>query len=234
MELASLGITLVSGMALGIDTACHKGALKAGGRTIAVMGSGHGHIYPKENKALYEEISKNGAVISEFSHDTMPERYTFPKRNRIISGLSKGVVVVEAPEKSGALITANFALEQGREIFAVPGNVSSGLSRGTNRLIKDGAKLVESARDIINELRYVLDIEEENPLEDPRTGQNKIPLNVTGEEKIVFMTLDKNPKSADDISRATEMNVVKVFETLLKLELKKMVKMLPGENFVRL
>ena len=155
-ELAKRDITIVSGMARGIDTAAHKGALKAGGRTVAVMGSGHNHIYPPENKSLYDEIVRRGAVISEFSNDTKPLRENFPKRNRIISGLSKGVLVIEAPTRSGALITTNFAVEQGREVFAMPGNINSVNSSGTNKLIKEGAKLVESVWDILEELERII------------------------------------------------------------------------------
>lgn len=159
-ELASRGITIVSGMARGIDSAAHRGAIRAGGRTIAILGSGHNNIYPPENRKLYEQITKNGAVISEFPSDTPPLRTNFPKRNRIISGMSKGVVVVEAPRKSGALITADFALEQGRDVFAMPGNVSSVKNSGTHWLIKEGAKLIENAWDILEELGYAIDSKE--------------------------------------------------------------------------
>ncbi|MCM8760904.1 MAG: DNA-processing protein DprA, partial [Candidatus Omnitrophica bacterium] len=148
-ELALRGVTVVSGMARGIDSAAHKGALKANGRTIAVMGSGHNVIYPPENRRLYDQIITSGAVITEYEDDMPPLPENFPARNRIISGLSLGVVVVEAARNSGALITANFAAEQGREVFAVPGKVSSATSAGTNELIKDGARLVQSVEDII-------------------------------------------------------------------------------------
>ena len=153
-ELAKKGITIVSGMARGIDSVAHKSAIKAGGRTIAILGSGLNRIYPPENKKLYEDISKNGAVISEFAPNTPPMPYNFPKRNRIISGMAIGVVVVEAAVRSGSLITANFALEQGRDVFAMPGNINSPRSNGTNALIKDGAKLVEDVSDVLNEFEY--------------------------------------------------------------------------------
>jgi DNA processing protein len=150
--LAACGVTVISGLARGIDTAAHKGALKSG-RTIAVLGSGLGNIYPAENKLLAKEIAQSGAVISEFPMQMPPERQNFPRRNRLISGMSRAVLVVEAANKSGALITADFALEQGRDVFAVPGSVDRLSSMGTNALIKQGAKLVESAEDILEELK---------------------------------------------------------------------------------
>jgi len=152
-QLAALGIVIVSGMARGIDTASHKGALKAKGATLAVLGSGLLNIYPPENKLLAEKIAKSGAVISEFPLNTPPLRENFPRRNRIVSGLSRGVLVVEAAERSGALITADLALDQGRDVFAVPGEVDSPTSLGANYLIKQGAKLVNSIEDILEEYR---------------------------------------------------------------------------------
>ena len=154
-SLAECGISIVSGMARGIDTAAHKGALLAKGKTIAVLGSGFNNIYPFENKILFEQISKNGAVISEFSLSTAPLRQNFPRRNRIISGLSQAIVVVEAAQKSGSLITADLALSQGREVFAVPGMANSLNAQGTNKLIKEGAKLVENVQDIIDGLEVI-------------------------------------------------------------------------------
>ncbi|HEY3415734.1 MAG TPA: DNA-processing protein DprA, partial [Armatimonadota bacterium] len=152
--LVQRGFAIVSGMALGADAAAHEGCLRAGGRTVAVLGCGVDVIYPPEHTELYERIAATGAVVSEFPPGAPPTRTTFPIRNRIISGLSAGVVVVEAPEKSGALITADHALEQGREVFAVPGSVNSVQSRGTHRLLRDGARLVECAEDILEELSW--------------------------------------------------------------------------------
>jgi len=155
-QLSELGFTIVSGLARGIDTWAHKGALKAGGRTIAVLGSGFSFIYPKENQELVEEISSQGAVISEFSCNTQPFAFNFPRRNRIISGLSLGVLVVEAGRRSGALITANLALEQNRQVFCIPGRVDLSTSWGTNTLIKEGAKLVLDIPDILEELNLTI------------------------------------------------------------------------------
>lgn len=152
-ELAAQGVTVISGMARGIDSAAHRGALQVkGGRTIAVLGNGFDRIYPPENRDLMREISERGMVCSEFSPDIGPLAKNFPIRNRVISGLSLGVVVVEAAEDSGSLITATFALEQGREVFAVPGPIDRRVSKGSNRLIKQGAKLIEGARDILDTL----------------------------------------------------------------------------------
>ena len=152
-QLAAACVTIVSGLARGIDTSAHKGALKAKGRTIAVLGSGLGNIYPAENRPLAEKIAQSGAVISEFPMQMPPDRNNFPRRNRLISGLSRAVLVVEAANKSGALITADFALEQGRDVYAVPGTADRLSSMGTNSLIKQGAKLVDNVEDILEELK---------------------------------------------------------------------------------
>ncbi|MBN1353506.1 MAG: DNA-processing protein DprA [Candidatus Omnitrophica bacterium] len=231
-ELASIGITIISGMARGIDTAAHRGALKARGRTISVLGSGHNHIYPRENKKLYEAIAKSGAVISEFPSDVPPLKPNFPRRNRLISGMSRGVLVVEAPKRSGALITANFALEQGKEVFAVPGNINSVTSSGTNGLIKEGAKLVEGVDDILQELVGVIDIHSAGKIPD-ESGPDGALLPALSGEKVIFGVLSDEPKSIDEISRITNLPVAKISEILIRLELKKMIKMLPGDNFVR-
>lgn len=232
-ELALRGITVVSGLARGIDSSAHKGALKAKGRTIAILGSGQAHIYPKEHKALAEEISKNGAVISEFPMATIPDKSNFPKRNRVISGLSLGVVVVEAAEKSGALITADFALEEGKEVFAVPGKVDSDNSRGTNRLIKQGARLIESVDDVLEELNLEQKLSYLAGGKDiDSCGQKGIKLDKC--EVLVYNLLSSEPRYIDELSEAAGMNISDISRILLNLEMRKFIRQLPGKNFVRL
>ena len=227
-SLALVGVTVVSGMARGIDSAAHRGALKSGGRTIAVLGSGLDVIYPPENRRLFEEIAKNGAVISEFPFGTEPKGYNFPQRNRIISGLSLGVVVVEAAAKSGALTTANLALEQGREVFAVPGRVSSRQSKGTNRLIKEGAKLTESVDDILEEFEFLKD----------RLGcrsEEEKGIDLSREEKKVYDLLSKEePTHIDMITNKSGLSSQQVASTLMGLELKNLTRQLRGTMFVSL
>ncbi len=233
-ELASYGVTVVSGMARGIDTSAHRGALKARGRTIAVMGSGHGHIYPPENKKIYREIAENGAVVSEFPHDVPPLGLNFPRRNRIISGLSLGVVVVEASKDSGALITADFALEQGRDVFAVPGKVNSITSRGTHELIKDGARLVQSADDIMEELHLsrkpvVRDAGDERTRDTHVRAASRA---VTEEEARVVRILSDEPMAIDDITEELGMPPHKVSKILLTLELKRCITHIHGDRYI--
>lgn len=237
-ELALRGVTVVSGMARGIDSASHRGALKAKGRTIAVLGSGHNNIYPPENKKLYEEIVKSGAVVTEFEDDMPPLPENFPQRNRIISGLSLGVVVVEAARNSGALITANFALEQGRDVFAVPGKISSHTSSGTNELIKDGARLVQSADDILEELSLA-EIEpmrgedKEKRNEDiKRMSKAYIYNSLTDDERKVYKALSDEPQYIDEILNKADLNPSKASKILLNLELKNLIKELPGKQFI--
>jgi DNA processing protein len=238
-ELALAGITVVSGMARGVDSAAHRGALKAKGRTIAVLGSGHGHIYPPENKDLYEEIAKSGAVVSEFENDTPPIPKNFPQRNRIISGLALGVVVVEAARNSGALITADFALEQGREVFAVPGKISSHTSSGTNELIKDGAKLVQSAEDILEELSLwdgaPLLEDAKNKMDEAIAKKTRAYVynTLTENERKVYKILSDEPMHIDDVLEKTDLEPAKTSAVLLSLELKHLVKELPGKQFIR-
>ncbi len=224
-QLAERGFTITSGIARGIDTYAHRGALKVRGRTIGVLGCGINIAYPPENKKLIDEIGSYGAVISEFPMNTQPNRYNFPRRNRIISGLSLGVVIVEAAQKSGALITASFASEQGREVFSVPGRVDTPTSRGTSGLIKDGAKLVENVEDILEEIRSKPNVQGREVVL-PR-------INMTDEEAIVFNSLSDEPKHIDEIKEACDLDFDKLPAVLLKLELKKIVKELPGKKYVK-
>lgn len=226
-ELAVRGVTIVSGLARGIDSASHKGALKAKGRTLAVLGSGLANIYPEENKRLTEDIAESGAVISEFPMSTIPDRGNFPKRNRIISGLSLGVVCVEAREKSGALITCDLALEQGREVFAVPGKVNSPNSIGTHKLIKQGAKLVSDIEDILEELN-LSDIRGKS-----NCGAGKLTAKLDKDENLVYNLLSNEPLYIDDICCGSGLPLAKVSKALLNLEIKKFVKQLQGKNFVK-
>ena len=235
-ELAQKGVTVVSGMARGIDSAAHRGALAARGRTIAVLGSGLDVIYPPENKILFAEIIENGAVISEFPMGTPPIAANFPSRNRIISGMSYGVLVVEAGEKSGSLITARLALEQGREVFAVPGSVETPASRGTNRLIKEGAKLIENAEDILEEI--IPQLEKTKVLSDRLTSENeaKLPakeIKLTKIEKQVADFIFDKRIHVDDIIAATNLSPADVLSTLMSLELKNLVTQHPGKYFSR-
>ncbi|MEW6715228.1 MAG: DNA-processing protein DprA [Nitrospirota bacterium] len=228
--LASSGLTVVSGMARGIDSASHRGALKAKGRTIAVLGSGIDVIYPPENRGLMEKIATSGAVISEFPMGTKPDKNNFPRRNRIISAMSVGVIVVEAAVDSGSLITVGYALEHGKEVFAVPGNITSAGSKGTNDLIRKGAKLIENAQDVIDELRPQL---KGVISEDKFNAKTKKPVpEMTDSEKILYACLDSEPKHIDDIIRKTERSSSEALSILLSLELKGIVKQIDGKRFV--
>ncbi|MBL7151195.1 MAG: DNA-protecting protein DprA [Candidatus Omnitrophica bacterium] len=229
--LAARGITVVSGMARGIDTSAHKGALKQGGRTIAVIGSGFNDIYPQENAGLAEEISRSGAVVSEFPMEMAPLRQNFPRRNRIISGLSMGVLVAEAAQNSGALITADFALEQGREVFALPGKVDSATSYGTNGLIKQGAKLVSCVEEILEDLQIC-------PAAKSQHNRNAAvgPALDTGmqqEEDKVYSLIPEESIELDSLAEKTNMDIPKISGILLKLQLKKLIKQLPGKQFIK-
>ena len=221
-ELAEQGVTIVSGMARGIDTAAHHGALTAGGRSIGVLGCGIDVIYPSENRRLFAEMADKGGLVSEFPMATPPVAANFPRRNRIISGLSRGVLVVEAAEKSGSLITAQFALEQGREVFAIPGAITSGASRGTNRLIKQGAKLVESAADIM----------EEFPADGkPRPVPIQPELFLEPRERGIHDLLSGGPLHIDEIAAKGRLTVQELSAMLLRLELQGVVMQLPGKYF---
>ncbi len=229
-QLAYAGLTVISGLARGIDTAAHQGALAAKGRTIAVIGSGFLHLYPPENAALAEKIRNgNGAVISEFSMEIQPDRQTFPMRNRIISGWSHGILVVEAGLNSGALITAAQALEQGRLVYAVPGHINAPSAQGSNRLIQQGAKLVMDASDILDDLDILLP--EAKPKPDAAT---RVLPELSEDERRVFDAIEASETSIDDIAARSNLPSANVSATLLRLELKRMVKQLPGKYFVKL
>lgn len=223
-DLVRAGITIVSGLAKGIDTFVHKAALENKGRTIAVLGSSinENSIYPTCNQKLANKISKQGAVISEHPPETKPEKWFFAQRNRIISGLSLGVLVIEAPQKSGALITASQALEQNREVFAIPGSIYSPNSAGTNRLIQMGAKLVTKANDILEELHLPL-LNEENAQFDP---ENKW-------EKILLSIISKKPTDAKEIARQNNLDIGIVNSTLISLELRGVVKNIGEGRYIK-
>jgi DNA processing protein len=227
-DLAREGITIVSGMARGIDSSAHKAALAAGGRTIAVLGCGIDVNYPAENKKLKEEIASQGAIISEFPFSTPPASSHFPMRNRIISGLSLGVVVIEASHRSGSLITARLALEQGRDVFAVPGSIGSLRSRGTHRLIKDGAQLVEDARDILTELLPQMKDRA------PSVGVHQDSKEMVSEEaQRILDVLEQGHVQIDSITTQTGLPSSQVSSTLLDLELKEIIRQLPGKVFIK-
>ena len=227
-ELVSRGITIISGMARGIDTIAHQCSLKNKGRTLAVLGSGLNVCYPPENRKLFNDIIKSGAVISEFPLYTPPNKENFPRRNRIISALSKGTLVVEGGVKSGALITAYFALDQGKEVFAVPGNINNTKSRGTHKLIKEGAKLVEVVDDILEEIPVFQDknkrIYEQN---------EEIVKSLTSEEVRLWEVLSAEPIHIDKIALKAGISTSEALTLLLSMELKDCVRQLTGMKFIR-
>lgn len=222
-EMAEQGVTIVSGLAQGVDAAAHRGALQVSGRTIGVLGCGIDQVYPAANRQLFREMAERGAIVSEFPMGTGPDASNFPRRNRIISGLSRGVLVVEAAEKSGSLITARFALDQGREVFAIPGNISSRGSRGTNCLIKQGAKLVECVADILGELPP-----EGRTLPGWALRQG-FALDPDGEKICAILT--DGPLHIDEITVRSELTAPVVSAMLLRLELQGAVIQLGGKMF---
>lgn len=226
-ELVKAGFTVVSGMALGIDTFSHQAAINAGGRTVAVMGTGFGNPYPKNNANLMRRIAENGAALTEFPLDQRPTRWSFPQRNRIISGLSRGVIVVEAPERSGALITARDGLEQGREVFAVPGDIRRSSMKGTHQLIKDGAKLVEDASDVIEEFR---DLQLALPLEEDH--QERVP-ELSEEQNKVYSLLDYDPIHFNDIVEQADFPPAKLSHIIFQLEMNNLVERLEGNLWAK-
>jgi DNA processing protein len=227
-EMSEQGVTIVSGMARGVDSIAHWGSLSKGGRTIAVLGCGVDVIYPPENRPLLTKIVEHGAVLSEFPMGAPPEGIHFPRRNRIISGLSIGVVVVQAGAKSGSLITADYALDQGREVFAIPGNVGADGSRGTHRLIKEGAKLVESSEDILETILPQWKKESQTPA-DPFLPEREL----SNEEKAVYHLMGDMPLHIDGVIRESRLDPGKVSSVLLNLELKGLIVQWPGKCFTK-
>ncbi len=232
-DLAGCGVTIVSGLARGIDAAAHRGALTGKGRTIAVVGCGIDRTYPSEHHMLRRNIESHGAVISELPIGAAPQSHHFPRRNRIISGLSLGVLVGEAATGSGSLITAKLALEQGREVFAVPGSVKEEACRGSNRLIKEGAKLIEGAQDILDEILPQVDARQRATLHLDRTLMEvRVPLRK--EEALVYEALSFEARSIDTVIEHTGMSAAEVSAALLSLELNGRIRQLPGQQYIRL
>lgn len=221
--LAANGVTVVSGLARGIDAVAHKTALEAGGRTIAVLACGLDTIYPPENHSLAEAIIRNGALVSDYAPGTQPEAANFPPRNRIISGLSKGIVVVESPEAGGALITADYAVEQGRDIFAVPGSIFLKTCAGTNKLIQSGAKPVLGVNDILEELNLTLVTEHK---------QMRLALPADETEAKLLACLSDSPVHVDEMSAQTGLPISQITGTLALMELKGMVRQMGGMNYI--
>lgn len=221
--LAQNGVTIVSGLARGVDAIAHSAALKAGGRTLAVLGSGVDRIYPPEHRPLAEKICKNGAIISDYAPGTPPESANFPPRNRIISGLSLAIVVIEAAETSGSLITASFAAEQGRDVFAVPGNIFAPQSKGTNRLIANGARPLLAVKDILDALDLTRNLER-------REIRQSLPADPT--EAALFQLIGAEPLHVDEIRAQTGLPIEKVSSTLTMMELKGLVRQVGGMQYV--
>jgi DNA processing protein len=226
-QMAYAGLTVASGLARGIDTAAHQGALAAKGRTIAVIGSGLGELYPPENAELADRIAASGAVISEFPIDTKPDRQTFPIRNRIVTGLSFGVLVVEAGANSGALISANMAAEQGRTLYAVPGRIDAPAALGSNRLIQQGAKLVITVDDILDDLPLVFREKPDLPAAAPA-------VDLTPEQQKILDAIGSEEMPLDSVIATSGLTAAVVSSTLLALEIRRLVKQLPGKRFVKL
>lgn len=231
-QLAYLGVTVVSGGARGIDTAAHQGALSAKGRTIAVLGTGINLVWPPENAELYARIAASGAVITQFPFNRPADKQTFPIRNRIVAGMTLGTLVVEANLSSGALITANFAIEYGRQVFAVPGRIDSPRSKGCHELIKKGAKLCEGAEDVLSEFEYLFPASNQPP----SAGQTGVlpALELSANEQKVYEAVKAGEESTiDEVIRAANLPSSTVSVALLGLEMKRLVRQLPGKLFVR-
>ena len=230
-QLAYVGVTVVSGGARGIDTASHQGALSAKGRTIAVLGTGINIVFPPENAELFERIAANGAVVSQYPFNRNADKQSFAIRNRIVAGMTLGTVVVEANLSSGALITANFAVEYGRQIFAVPGRIDSPRSKGCHDLIKKGAKLCEGAEDILSEFEYLFPTSNRPPSA-AETGVLPA-LTLSENEQRIYDVLSKDPMSIDDVIRQSGLPSSAASVGLLGLEMKRVIRQLPGKMFLR-
>ena len=230
-QLAYVGVTVVSGGARGIDSAAHQGALAAKGRTVCVLGTGINLVFPPENKDLFERIAANGAVLTQFPFNRNGDRQTFAIRNRIVAGMTLGSVVVEADLHSGALITANFATEYGRQVFAVPGRIDSPRSKGCHELIKKGAKLCESAEDILSEFEYLFPSSNRPP--SPNETGVLPAIELPANEQKVFDALDNEERNIDEVIRRSGLPSSAVSVALLGLEMKRLVKQLPGKMFVK-
>ena len=222
-ELAQAAVTVVSGLARGVDAAAHRAALAAGGRTIAVLGSGPDVIYPAEHQRLAEQILESGAVISEFAPGTKPDAQNFPARNRIISGLTFGTVVIEAPVRSGALITATFAADQGREVFVIPGSIFAPSSEGTNALLRDGARLVRNGADVLEDLGLTA-------LTSPAAQHNQLPLD--DNERRLFNALGKEARHIDEVAEEAGLTAGAASALLLTMELKGLIRNYGAQYYV--
>lgn len=225
-ELGEAQITIVSGLARGVDTMAHVGAIKANAKTIAVLGCGIDVIYPKENKQLYHDITRSGLIISEFPPGTPPYAYNFPQRNRIISGLSMGTVIIEASTKSGSLITAKYALEQGREVYALPGNINNSNSMGTNSLIREGAKIVLETKDILDDIFPMFSSHEKSSAQESEEI-------LTKEEQRILELIKLGFTDADKIYQKCDYNISTINAILTKLELKKRILIHKGDYFIK-
>ncbi len=227
-SFAQAGLVVVSGMARGIDTFAHQGCLKAGGSTVAVLGCGLNHLYPKENKQLQEDIARQGAVVSEMPLDTPPIPANFPRRNRIITGLSLATVVIEAGEKSGALISAGYALEQGREVFVLPANIDYQTAKGSNQLLKEGAQVALTPADVLEVFKdqLTLHFPEITPTDAPKQKLDEL-------EAKVYKILTTEPMHADMLAEKTNLPIGQIAQVVLHLQLKELVTELPGKYFIK-
>jgi DNA processing protein len=229
-QIAYAGYTVVSGLARGIDTAAHEAALAAKGRTVAVIGSGIGKLYPPENMALAERIAQNGAVVSEYPVDRPADKQTFPYRNRIVAGWTCGLIVVEAPLRSGSLITAQQATEQGRTVYAVPGPIDKPTSAGCNRLIQQGAKLIMDGADVLDDLMTLFPTAPKAP----KVEESRPVVTLTLEEEILYNAISTDEAHINDITTTSGLTTATVSATLMRLEMKRMIRALPGRRYVRL